>query len=98
MNVVDKAAEPLAVKLTAEKTSISPNTIDKLTATGGSGSYKYTCMIINNQTGKSATLVSNQTGNIYNWNSGAAGLNTLIVTVTDSKGNVATSSAVITVK
>ena len=100
VNVVNPAAAPLSVKLVAEKTTVTAKTVDKLTATatGGSGNYKYTYMIINNQTGKSATLASNQIGNIYNWNSSAAGLKTLIVTVTDSKGNVATSSTVITVK
>ena len=97
--VTVQAASNLSVKLAASST-VAPNTTATLTATaaGGSKSYKYTFIARDNATGTTSVLASNQTSNVYKWNTGAIGSKTVSVVVTDSKGATASSSVNVTVK
>ena len=92
---------PITVNLQAQKTTIAPQTTNILTAAvagGNQKNYKYTFRIKNNNTGKTATLSSNQTSNTFKWNSGSAGSKTLFVDVTDGTGTKATASVTINVQ
>ena len=94
-----KAASVLIVTGFADRSSATVGSKETVTAvaSGGSGSYKYTFVIMNKSTGKSATLSSSQTSNVYAWSSGLSGVKTLKVTVTDSNGATATAGVDITV-
>ena len=92
---------PLTANISALTTLAVPESLDvlKASAAGGTGNYKYTFRIKNNDTGKTATLKDiYQVGNVYNWNAGPAGSKTLYVDVTDGTGAKATASVNVTVK
>lgn len=82
------------VSITAPATTVAENTcVDmKVSISGGNGGYKYTFIITNNDTGKSATLAKDQLSNHYSWYSSGAGSKTLKVIVTDKNKSTASAS------
>ena len=82
------------VSITAPATTVTENTyVDmNVSVSGGNGGYKYSFIITNNDTGKSATLVASQLSNHYSWYSSGAGSKTLTVIVTDKNGSTASAA------
>ena len=98
MNVENKTPN-LAVKLTANKNTVSPKGMATLTATasGGTEKYKYTYSITAN--GKTVVMAKDIVSNKYDWVAGmATGAKTLTVTVTDATGATASSSVIMNVE
>ncbi len=95
---VEVTSSRLAVVLSANSTKAAKNTTTKIVATaaGGAGLYTYTYTI--KVGGKSLVLSKEQYANVYSWYTGKEGTKTLIVTVKDSTGAIATSSMDIVVK
>ncbi len=88
------AFSKMNVSITAPATTVAENTcVDmKVSISGGNGGYKYTFIITNNDTGKSATLAKDQLSNHYSWYSSGAGSKTLTVIVTDKNGSTASAA------
>ena len=95
---VEVTDKKLSVVIFAKYANVASNTIDRLEAktAGGTGLCTYTFVVKSGD--KSFTLADRQYGSLFYWNSSKPGKKTLIVTVRDQAGAVATSSMDITVK
>ena len=67
------------------------------TATGGSGSYKYSYIVYNKTTGKWARIKDKITSNTYTWKAKSAGTRVFYIDVTDGSGKTVRATG-ITVK
>ena len=87
----------ITVTLTADKTSVAPNTVDLLTASaeGGDGNYTYKFIVHNNDNDTWYKLQDfTKDANTFEWNSGCAGNKTLYVDVIDGNGTLAERAGV----
>lgn len=96
---VEASALALDVTSTSTTGSVNINTqqIFNLKRTGGYGPYTYTCVCVNTKTGKfDATVGKLSSG--YSVYFRSVGTHKLVFTVTDSKGNKATTSCTVVVE
>ena len=84
-------------KASASKVSVGEKVTFTANAVGGTGSYKYSYIVYNKDTGKWARLKDMSTSNTYTWTAGSAGTRVFYVDVTDASGNTVRCSA-LTVK
>ncbi len=93
------STEELKVTSKASDTSITVGDSIKLTATatGGSGSYKYSYIVYNKTTGKWARIKDKITSNTYTWKAKSAGTRVFYIDVTDGSGKTVRATG-ITVK
>ena len=86
----------LSVTAKASATTVVSGKTIKITATatGGTGSYKYSYIVYNETTGKWARLEDEISSNTYTWKAGSAGTRLFYVDVTDARGKVVRSKAI----
>ncbi len=93
-----KTTAPATLKATAKASATSNVVGDKVTftvtASGGSGSYKYSYIVKNETTGKWSRLKDNVTSNKFTWTAGSEGTRSFYVDVTDSAGKTVRTSAI----
>ena len=85
----------LKVSATVDKSSASVGSTVKFTtsASGGSGSYKYSLIVYNKTTGQWARIADNVSSSTFTWTAGSAGDREFYIDVKDSTGKIVRSAA-----
>lgn len=96
VNVKASPVKELKVTAVASKTTVTSG--DKVTftttATGGTGSYKYSVIVHNKTTNKWSRITNNSTSNKYTWEAGSAGKRIFYVDVTDASGKTVRTAGI----
>ena len=99
ITVKTTSAQTLSVTAKVSDTNVTVGDSIKLTASasGGSGSYKYSYIVHNTTTGKWSRIKDKITASTYTWSAVSAGTRIFYIDVTDGNGNTVRSNG-ITVK